>query len=94
MNHKFLGKNSQKLKQFKLNSDIKPISSIYELWIDLITLDGKKVFIVLTQIQGEKYQLDCVEFFDERGTILKEKITEHFSKLLSNSITLVNASLG
>jgi hypothetical protein len=37
------GKNAQRIKSCKLNSEIKPHSSVYNFCIDLITVEGRKV---------------------------------------------------
>ena len=98
MNHKYFAKNSpntKRIKHFKLNSEIKPLSYIYEIWIDLITLEGKKVYNItyLSKIQCEKLLINSTDFYDERGNLLKTKLTDNFAKNLINSFQMIYSGL-
>jgi hypothetical protein len=73
----------EKLKLFKISSDIQEHSSIYEIWFDFVTTAGLK-------IQSEKCKIDCTEVCDERGYIIREKVNEIFRQILTQEISKIN----
>jgi hypothetical protein len=70
----------EKIKYFRINSDMKDNTQFYLIWFDFITQTGQKV------TSPEKFEIDCTECFDERGYVFKDVLINKFKNMFHEQL--------
>lgn len=71
-----------KIKEMKINSEVKDRTYVYNIWFDFITLEGHK-------FKSPVKTIDCTTVCDERGYMIKDNIVKAFTQLFHESLKVV-----
>lgn len=72
-----------KIKELKMNSEVKDRTHIYNIWFDFITHEGYKYTSPIKTI-------DCTTVCDERGYMNKDSIVKAFTQIFHEALKVVD----